>query len=186
MLNRLAKHHNYWLKMLYNLGADDYLANELLQQMYLKLHDKENIAYGDDVNKYYVYKTLKSLYIQHFKDMNKTVNIEVLDYTDCEEIDYNIEKDDAEDLILDKIRKIAEGMTPYHQLLLQTYYGIRLNKNNLNVSTGRSMDKIATEMEASKGHVNYHLRKIRLELTNALNEDLEDYFNDDYSRITNS
>ena len=38
MLEKLAKHHDLWIKMLINLGCDVETSKDLVQDMYLKLH----------------------------------------------------------------------------------------------------------------------------------------------------
>ena len=122
MLDKLSKHHNYWLKILNNLGCESDLANDVVQQMYVKLHDAKHIAYGDDVNKYYVYKTLKSIYIQHLKDNNKRRSIEFKPYHSVEELDYPIERDEGEEILLEKVREIVNGLSLYQQQLFPVSY----------------------------------------------------------------
>ena len=55
MLEKLAKHHDLWIKMLINLGCDLDTAKDIVQNMYLRLHnlvkDEDRIMYNDDVNR---------------------------------------------------------------------------------------------------------------------------------------
>jgi hypothetical protein len=187
MLNKLAKHHNYWLKILSNLGADEYLANELVQQMYLKLHDKKGIEFGDnDVNKYYVYRTLYSLYIQYYKDLRKDNTVEYKYYHETEQSDYNEERDYTEDLLLDKVRDIVNGLSSYDKELFQVYFGVRLNKDSLNITEGKSMREISEGTDISTGSIFYSIKQIKRLFRDNLKEDLQDFYNEDYDRVKHS
>jgi len=69
LIDRLAKEHNVWIKMAKSLGCgSDEQANELVQQMYLKLcilgkNKYDAVIVNDQVNKMYVYNTIKNLFL---------------------------------------------------------------------------------------------------------------------------
>ena len=66
MLEKIAVHQELWIKMLVNLGCDINLAKDLVQDMYLRVHrlvkDPERIMYKGDINRYFIWKTLRNLY----------------------------------------------------------------------------------------------------------------------------
>ena len=41
MLNKIAKHNKLWINTLLKLGADKSLAQDLVQDMYLRINDLE-------------------------------------------------------------------------------------------------------------------------------------------------
>lgn len=183
MLDKLAKHHDYWIKILINLGCNLDLAKDIVQEMYIKLHDASNIAYGeDDVNKYYVYKTLKTLYIQYLKDSIKESS-EFDGKYDYTEEDYPIERDLAEDIILAKVRDIASKWNNYDRELFQVYFGVRLDKDNINIKEGKSMRDISQGTDISVGSIFYSIKEFKKQFRDSLREDMQDYYNEDFNRI---
>ena len=76
MLKKLAVHHVLWLQMLNNLGCEQELAKDLVQDMYLRLHrlvkNEQDIMYFNDVNKFFVYKVLKN-YVDGWETYDKAL-----------------------------------------------------------------------------------------------------------------
>lgn len=72
MLNELAKHHQEWLNIAYHICKDRYLADDLVQEMYLKIH-KRNLQ--KEVNNWYIYVTIKHLFFDHLKQENQYTEI---------------------------------------------------------------------------------------------------------------
>ena len=76
ILHILAKRHNEWLTMAksFKLTEDD--ANELVQEMYLRMHDYtkdiDRIMYNEtEINTFYIFITLRNLYYSKFTNYNK-------------------------------------------------------------------------------------------------------------------
>ena len=118
MLEKLAVHHVLWLQILNNLGCEDELAKDLVQDMYVRLHrlvkDEQDIMYFNDVNKFFVYKVLKNLYLSamkkdskyHFMWYTPTVrkyNVPVVKM----DVASLIAMDENESLIIDQIANIV-------------------------------------------------------------------------------
>lgn len=72
MLNELAKHHQEWLNIAYHICKDRYLADDLVQEMYLKIH-KRNLQ--KEVNNWYIYVTIKHLFFDYLKQENQYTEI---------------------------------------------------------------------------------------------------------------
>lgn len=85
---------------------DDYLADDLVSDMYLKL-----AAYNKDVNDYYVYYTIKHLFINHLREEKRFANIEAIE---------NLPHDEAE--MINPNRELPECLTWVEKqiLLLRT------------------------------------------------------------------
>jgi hypothetical protein len=96
MLEKVYGSHNKWINTVLKMGASQYEAEDVVGNMYLilgqMLNKGLNISYGDDVNYYYIYKTLKTSYLQMClkKKKENKISIDlVLDLESGEYIDFN-------------------------------------------------------------------------------------------------
>ncbi len=67
-MEKLFEKNNDWIDICKSFGLDEPTAQDLVQEMYikiqLKLEDGLDISYGeDDVNTFYVFKTLRTLFL---------------------------------------------------------------------------------------------------------------------------
>lgn len=92
----IAKKHKNWIEIVQSFGCAKETSEDLVQEMYIKIHNKLvkglNIMYKDEINYYYIFKTLRSL----FYDLKrKEKNITILNIDDVvfnpgiTDIDYN-------------------------------------------------------------------------------------------------
>lgn len=109
MLEKVYESHNKWINTVLKLGANKHEAQDIVGNMYLTIGKMLNkgldISYGDDVNYFYIYKTLKTCYLQMClkkKKENKTSIDLVLDLASGDYIDYN-EANDVVEAELDKL-----------------------------------------------------------------------------------
>ena len=104
MLKKLAVHQELWIKMLVNLGCKVDVAQDLVQDMYLKLHrlvkDESRIMYKDDINRYFVWVTLRNLYFSYLKDKRNSIFYEILENDEVVEKQYDVEEDNAFEKIM--------------------------------------------------------------------------------------
>lgn len=96
MLEKVYESHNKWINTVLKMGASQYEAEDVVGNMYLilgqMLNKGLNISYGDDVNYFYIYKTLKTSYLQMClkKKKENKISIDlVLDIESGEYIDFN-------------------------------------------------------------------------------------------------
>ena len=109
ILNDLAKHDKKWRQIAYRICNDRMLADDLVQEMYLKLMNRTKW------NDYFVTITLRNLFIDHVRK-TKNVRLEELNYV----IDHtnNFEPTDYQQELLnefDKLDWVAK------ELLLEAY-----------------------------------------------------------------
>tara|TARA_R110002074_G_scaffold141815_1_gene288295 strand:+ start:116 stop:592 length:477 start_codon:yes stop_codon:yes gene_type:complete len=110
MLEKVYESHNKWINTVLKLGANKHEAQDIVGNMYLTIGKMLNkgldISYGDyGVNYFYIYKTLKTSYLQMClkkKKENKTSIDLVLDLASGDYIDYN-EANDVVEAELDKL-----------------------------------------------------------------------------------
>jgi DNA-directed RNA polymerase specialized sigma24 family protein len=87
ILAELAKKDAQWRKMAFQICKDKDLADELVQEMYLKLYQNTNL-----IKDGYIYTVLRNLFYDYTKS-NKDIlidfsNIEIIDTEYVEPIDY--------------------------------------------------------------------------------------------------
>jgi DNA-directed RNA polymerase specialized sigma24 family protein len=88
ILAELAKKDAQWRKMAFQICKDKDLADELVQEMYLKLYNNTNL-----IKDGYIYTVLRNLFYDYAKQQKDVIvdfsNIEILDDGDyIEPIDY--------------------------------------------------------------------------------------------------
>jgi DNA-directed RNA polymerase specialized sigma24 family protein len=87
MLEELAKKDAQWRKMAFQICKDKDLADELVQEMYLKLYQNTNL-----IKDGYIYTVLRNLFYDYAKQQKDIIvdfsNIEIEDEIYIEPIDY--------------------------------------------------------------------------------------------------
>ena len=126
MLEKLAQHHLLWIKMLVNLGCKLEDAQDIVQDMYLRLHrlvkDPNKMMYGDDVNRYYVWTTLRNMYFSKLKKDRASIFYELRDSDESEANDYDTLEDEAFSKITDRIDTITSNWSIYDKKLFELYF----------------------------------------------------------------
>lgn len=92
MLNQLVKRDAEWRKLALQICGCPHNADDLVQEMYLKLSE-----YDKEVNTAYVYFAMKHLYLAKLKKSNKEVLID--DFSRITRIDDNYTTQDRYDLL---------------------------------------------------------------------------------------
>ena len=176
MLEKLAVHHILWIKMLVNLGCKVEDAQDLVQDMYLRLHrlikDPSKIMYGDDVNRYYVWTTLRNMYFSKIKKDRANVFYELLDSDEVESIEYDTLEDKAFTDITKKIDNITSKWSIYDRRLFELYF-----------IKGLSLRAISKGSKIGLTSIHTSVLKYKKTLKENLSEDLLDYFNQDFNKI---
>ncbi len=92
----IAKKHKTWIEIVTSFGCPAETSEDIVQEMYIKIHKKLNkgldIMYKDEVNYYYIFKTLRTLFYDlKRKEKNITIiNIEDVDIDkSISDIDYD-------------------------------------------------------------------------------------------------
>ncbi len=74
MLELLVKQQDDWIRIAYNMTDDMDEAKDLVQEMYLVVLEGKrsigNITYKDQINRYFVWKLLRSLFIDEYRKKN--------------------------------------------------------------------------------------------------------------------
>jgi RNA polymerase sigma factor (sigma-70 family) len=97
MLNELSLKDSYWRKIALNICKDKDLADDLVQEMYLKLYDCEK-----QINDFYVIIVLRNLFLDICRKKKYTISIDDIDLR----TELAFEIDDEQKIILDKAKKL--------------------------------------------------------------------------------
>ena len=176
MLEKLAVHHELWIKMLVNLGCDIDVAKDLVQDMYLRMHrlvnDEKRIMYKDDVNRYFVWITLRNLYYSYLKDKRNSIFYEILENDEVVQSEYDVAEDDAFENIMTQINEIISDWTVYDKRLFELYFIQGLSLRAISKGAKIGLTSIHNSILNQKAILREHL-----------SEDLIDYFNQDFDKI---
>tara|TARA_Y100001938_G_C8080490_1_gene428734 strand:+ start:839 stop:1330 length:492 start_codon:yes stop_codon:yes gene_type:complete len=92
-LEKIANKHSDWCRIVKSFGCKGNKCEDIVQEMYLKVHtlisNGTDISYGDEINHFYIYRILRSLFIDLCRKEAKItkVNVEYLEkFVEEEEI----------------------------------------------------------------------------------------------------
>ena len=100
MLQELSKKDKLWRNIAFNICKNKFLADEIVQEMYLRFHRNPK----DEVNDYYVALVIKSVYLNMLKE--KT-NASINSFHYIEDTNIDFEPNDKEQAILDEIDNLT-------------------------------------------------------------------------------
>ena len=187
MLEILSKNHNVWVAMGLSMGIPNDMVEDFVHETYLRLNkyidNPEKIMYNKtEVNKFYVYVTIKNLWTDYNKAKSKYTVYKIDDYDGdytfntpdwalYEEVNYDKEK--AQEYILGKINQEVESWDYwYDKKLFKLYY-----------NTDLSLRKLADETNISVTSIFNSCKNYKEIIRNKFGEDFEDYLNGDFDLI---
>jgi len=182
LLHKLAEHHNYWVSYLRKKGCPSDMAEDIVQEMYIKLDrtlkQPERIYYdGGKISFNFVQFCLFNLY----RDSLRLNSYKKKDYIDDKE-DNNVEniarigsdlskKEGLERLMLKINKEISTWNSNYDKILIGLLFD------------GYKQRQIARETGISLNSIHNSVRHYKSILINKFGEDVEDFFNEDYDKI---
>ena len=94
ILEKLFKRHKDWCNIVESFGCNPDTAEDLVQSMYLKIGklvaQGKDISFGDDVNHFYIFRTLTTLFLDHKRKDNRSgIILEDIEAEQDEEVDYD-------------------------------------------------------------------------------------------------
>ena len=180
MLELLVKQQADWIRIAYNMTEDMDEAKDLVQEMYLVVLEGKrsikDITYKDQINRYFVWKLLRSLFIDEYRRKNSKKSVVTFELREednaIEGVVYDYSEDDSFSSIVDKIKEITSDWKPYDKKLFDLYF-----------MQGLSLRKIAKGAGIGLNSIHNSVKSYREALREELSEDLMDYFNGDYDKI---
>ena len=135
MLNEFSKEDNKWRNMAYCICKSKSLADDLTNDMYLKIY--ESGKKYEEINDWYVFRTIKNLWLHHLRLTNKQLDVSDILQRAIDEL-LSLEMTDSEHL-LDSRKMINEALNElfwYHRetLLHTAERSLRKNEEYLGVT----------------------------------------------------
>jgi hypothetical protein len=136
MFEKIYADHAKWINTTLKFGCTKEEAEDIVGNMYViigtMLNKGLDISYGDQVNYYYIYKTLKTSFLQMYNRNKKQDNVSldlILDLSSGEYVDYE-----------EKYSIVADELNTMHWYdkkvfeLIQNEYSITELSNKTNIS----------------------------------------------------
>lgn len=184
-LERLALKHDKWVALVIrSLGCNPSRAEDVVQDSYIRIHrylqEGKDISYGDDdVNDFYFYNVLRSVYINSSK--KKTVSNNYVDLPE-DKLNYLLnsivsEESDKEEQegykrLMHKVSAELNSWDSYSKAVFIAYF-----------ATDMSLDKLSGATDIGRSSLYNTIRTYRDIMQDSLSEDAEDYNNGDYNLI---
>lgn len=193
-LKILSREHDRWRHMALSICGDDSLADDIVQDMYLridkyvtditKIYDEDK----DEINSFYIFVTIKNVFFHWFNQQRKfhAFELKEFDFNNEDLQTYNDQlcdsslDDDIEMLDMERanhvvIEKILAEIKDWH------WYDEKLFK--LYFMTDMSLRDVAKETKISLTSIYNSVKNYREFIYEKFNEDVEDLYNEDYSKI---
>ena len=185
MLEKLGKNHSLWVKMVINMGCRIDVAEDIVQEMYIRMHrlivDQKKIMYNDEeVNRFFVYVVLRNMYTDYVKARGRFTTFE---YMESDSVEHQAEDNfidemqdfdtpDGLEAIYGAVSKEISSWRRYDAMLANMYFKGDLSLRDIANGSGISLTSIFNSVKKYK-------QKIR----HLLIEDYEDYINGDWHLI---
>ena len=107
ILEKLFKKHKTWCDIVKSFGCNPDTAEDIVSEMYVKIgrlvEGGKDISFGDDVNYFYIFRTLTSIFLDYKRRESKTGMIGL------DELEHDIaDNEEVEDQ--EKYDKVLEGL----------------------------------------------------------------------------
>ena len=155
------KHHNWLSQVAYNFTQNKDNAEELIQELYLKLmemKDINKIMYNNDINLFYLYKMVKSIYLNGLKKQTNHLPIDD-DLVNLPADSYSIDADNEFERVLELTNEALDSIHWFDAKLLRVYLEDNHSIQSLHNATGISNSTIFTSMKKSKQYVRDYVNK---------------------------
>jgi RNA polymerase sigma factor (sigma-70 family) len=172
-LNKVAKHHKDWVKIVNSFG-EYFFAEDIVQETYIMLmkwSSEEKLFKDEQINKAYMYFALKNTFLQHLNKNNKIKFISIEDAVNLQE-ENNEEENNAYNDLLNNIDLECNTWHWYDKQLFELY------KN-----TNKSLRQISAETNISVTSIFNTVKTCKRRIKNNVGEDYEDFKNKDYELI---
>jgi RNA polymerase sigma factor (sigma-70 family) len=172
-LNKVAKHHKEWVKIVNSFG-EYFFAEDIVQETYIMLmkwSSEEKLFKDGNISKGYMYFALKNTFLQHINKKNKISFIPLEDCFNLAE-ENNTEENEAYNDLLNNVDLECDSWHWYDKQLFELY------KN-----TNKSLRQISAETNISVTSIFNTVKTCKKRIKNNIGEDYQDFINKDYELI---
>jgi len=136
MFEKIYQDHNKWINTTLKFGCTKEEAEDIVGNMYViigtMLKKGLNISYGDEVNYYYIYLTLKTNFLQLKNKQTKEKKVSLDLVLELAESDY-VDFDEVNDVVLDELDSVHWYDKKVYELI-ENGYSITELANKTNIS----------------------------------------------------
>ena len=177
MLDLLAQRHTEWVDMAIAVGCPKPYAEDVVQEVYIKLDKYQDsiqhklVLKDNTINTFYMFVTIRNMVRTMLKEEGTYVNYEEFYYEEsAAEPDMEMER--ALNNLINKIKDEASTWGRYHSKLFNVYY-----------MTDFSMRDIADGTGIGLTHIYNNLKIYKNIIKENYSEDYEDLKNQDYDKL---
>lgn len=177
----VAKHHKEYVRIVRGWGEEDF-AEDIVQEMYLRLLQyttEEKIVKDGQVNKSYVWFTLRTMFSDFQKNKRRIEKIRIGEGFDILDEDINYQSFEALEKLLERIEEEKDSWHWYDVMLFEVYMKNKDASHNRN-GKGISMRKLSEETGISLISIFQTIKNCKARLNDNVLEDYIDFLNDDY------
>ena len=121
MLAKIFKKHKVWIDIVSSFGCNKDTAEDIVQEMYIKIKKNIdnglNIDYDDDYNYFYIFKTLKSMFLDLKRKEKRVIILNIDDKPSYFNLDYNINYEESYNKVINELNKMYWYDKKVYQLL---------------------------------------------------------------------
>ena len=172
LLQILGGQHRQWCKMVSSFGCPQHLVEDIVQEMYIRMYKyvetPDKILYeGNEINTYYIYVTLRNMYIDYTKVKARLPIVHDHEITDSE-LTYDVSE---QELLLkdlsDKVWKEVNEWHWYDNKMFEIYMNSDMSMRDISRETTISLRSIFNTIKNGKDRI-------------------KDRFNEDYKKYKDS
>jgi hypothetical protein len=182
-LHKIGEKHKHWCQLVERMGCNKCDIEDVVQDSYIRIHyyleQGKDIRYGeDDINEFYMYMTLRSVYMNglnkkglEFQDMSSTENLDdALNGLAAEYAD--VEESEAYTKLINRIFSEVNTWDFYNKNIFIAYF-----------TSSLSLDKLSNDTKIGRSSLYNSIRKHRDIIIEMFSEDAQDYYNKDYDKL---
>ena len=121
MLSKIFQKHKIWIDIVSSFGCNKDTAEDIVQEMYIRiqknLNNGLNIDYDDDYNYFYIFKTLKSMFLDLKRKEKRVIILNIDDKPSYFNDNYDVNYEESYNKILNELNKMYWYDKKVYQLL---------------------------------------------------------------------
>ena len=166
-INKVTKHHKEYVNTIKQFGEDFY-AEDLVQEMYLRFITKnkeQQVMNKGEVNRYYVWLTLRSLFIYFHRQKSRVIKVDVSEVLNLQQID-EIEEHEAFGSLMTQVSKEMNNWHYYDRLLFKLYKDTNMSMREIAQGTNISLKSIFGTLKHCKKRLKENVGEDYLDFKN--------------------
>ena len=158
LIELLGEKHKDWIHMAKSFKISDEDANELVQEMYVRIskyiENQEKIMYNsEELNTYYIYVTLRNLFLSNYHKYNKANHFLLENEDDFIDSPPDMEVEDLFDGLVNSIDKQVTKWYWYDKKIWNIHFYSKMSMRKIARETKISLSSIFNTLSNGKSEV---------------------------------